>query len=199
MISLKMLIPCCLAILGLSFLSHGAYMQVKANFAQYLIEQAWNKTLQDQTPHKPWSWADTHPVGKLMLYADKDTDIYPVGEPMFILAGASGRNLAFGPSLMLNGAGVGELGNTIIAGHRDTHFSNLQNVKKGDMVELETALGQTQSYLITGIDIVHETQTEILDMTADNQLTLITCYPFEDLSANSDYRYVVTAKQVNHS
>ncbi|WP_264371777.1 class GN sortase [Shewanella donghaensis] len=174
-------------------------MQVKANFAQYLIEQAWNKTLQDQTPHKPWSWADTHPVGKLMLYADKDTDIYPVGEPMFILAGASGRNLAFGPSLMLNGAGVGELGNTIIAGHRDTHFSNLQNVKKGDMVELETALGQTQSYLITGIDIVHETQTEILDMTADNQLTLITCYPFEDLSANSDYRYVVTAKQVNHS
>ncbi|MFS1422552.1 class GN sortase [Shewanella sp. 10N.286.48.B5] len=194
-----MLIPGCLAVLGVSFLSHGAYMQVKANFAQYLIEQAWNKTLQDQTPYKPWSWADTHPVGKLMLYADKETDVYPVGDPMFVLAGASGRNLAFGPSLMLKGAGVGEVGNTIIAGHRDTHFSHLKNVKKGDIVELETAIGQIQSYLITGIDIVHETQTEILDMTADNQLTLITCYPFEDLSASSDYRYVVTAKQVNHS
>ncbi|WP_076536182.1 class GN sortase [Shewanella sp. UCD-KL21] len=194
-----MLIPCSLAVIGISFLSHGAYMQVKANFAQYLIEQAWNKTLQDQTPHKPWSWADTHPVGKLMLYADKETDLYPLGQPMFVLAGASGRNLAFGPSLMLNSAGIGEAGNTVIAGHRDSHFSHLQQVKKGDIVELETAAGQLQSYLITAIDIVHETQTEVLNSTMDNQLTLITCYPFEDLSSNSAYRYVVTAKEINHS
>ncbi|WP_308443239.1 class GN sortase [Shewanella sp. KT0246] len=197
MMSYKWILPCCVALIGVSFLSQGAYMQIKANFAQYLIEQAWSKTLEDQLPHKPWSWADTHPVGKLKLYADKETDLYPIGQPMFVLAGASGRNLAFGPSLLLSGAGVGEQGNTIIAGHRDTHFLPLQKVKKGDIIELETPHGLQQNYLITQIDIVHETQTEVLSMTTDNQLTLITCYPFEDLSASSDYRYVVTAKKVN--
>ncbi|ARD22045.1 class GN sortase [Shewanella japonica] len=199
MISMKWIIPCSVALIGLSFLSHGAYMQIKANFAQFLIGQAWTKTLADQRPHKPWRWADTHPVGKLKLFADKEHDFYPIGQPMFVLAGASGRNLAFGPSLLLNGAGIGEQGNTIIAGHRDTHFLPLQNVKRGDIVELQTSQGVLQQYLIVSTDIVHETQTEVLDMTTDNQLTLITCYPFEDLSANSDYRYVVTAKKVNGS
>jgi sortase A len=54
----------------------------------------------------------------------------------YILAGASGRNLAFGPAHMLQTASLGSPGNAAIAGHRDTHFAVLKNAKMGDLVYL---------------------------------------------------------------
>ena len=105
-----------LLLLASTMVVKGGYMQAKAHFAQYLIERAFTQTLADNNPHKPWSWADTHPVAKMRFISPKfkssENDLY-------ILAGISGRTLAFGPGLFLGGATAGEQGNTIIAGHRD--------------------------------------------------------------------------------
>jgi sortase A len=186
-----------LSVLGCALLLQGGYMQAKAHFAQFLIERAFEKTLADSQPHKPWSWADTHPVAKMRVLQQYNDSLQPLGSDLYVLAGASGRNLAFGPGLMLAGAALGEQGNMIIAGHRDSHFMRLQYVKVGDMIELYSTAGERVLYQITTTHVVHETDLNVLAPTAESHLTLITCYPFDQLSGNAEYRYIVEAKPID--
>ncbi|QIR16189.1 class GN sortase [Shewanella aestuarii] len=180
-------------LLALLLLAKGGYMHAKAHFAQFLIERAFEQTLVDQKPHKPWSWADTHPVAKMRFYDSHDQIKQ---KALFVLAGVSGRTLAFGPGLYLAGAHAGELGNTVIAGHRDSHFINLQYLHIGDKIELQNIKGAIIEYQITDLRVVDETQVEELAMTPDERLTLITCYPFYGISANARMRYIVEAKPI---
>ena len=54
-----------ITVLGLSFFAYGAYIPAKAVLAQYLINDAWNDSIRSGESHKPWKWADMHPVMKL--------------------------------------------------------------------------------------------------------------------------------------
>ena len=131
-----------LVLLGITLFGKGFYMQAKAHFAQYLIEQAWAKTLIDGQSHKPWSWADTYPVAKLSIEQAKRPNHFDgpaSNDSLYVLAGASGRNLAFGPALVLSSAPAGAQGNTVIAGHRDTHFAMLNGISVGRRLALQTA------------------------------------------------------------
>ena len=51
-----------IAVLGLSFFAYGGYIPAKAVLAQYLINDAWNDSIRSGESHKPWKWADMHPV-----------------------------------------------------------------------------------------------------------------------------------------
>ena len=75
--------------LAVALLAAGFWLPAKAELAQHLLNRAWQRTTDGDTLAKPWPWADTHPVARLTL---PDSD-----EPLTVLAGASGRNLAFGP------------------------------------------------------------------------------------------------------
>lgn len=166
----------------------GGYIYAKAMTAQWLIKDAWQHTLEtgEQTP--PWAWADTWPVAKLSLK----------GSELYVLAGASGRNLAFGPTHLSHTAKPGKPGNVAIAGHRDTHFRLLKDLQKGDSLILESVTGR-HSYQVTDTRIVHENQVDLLNNQGHNQMTLITCYPFDGLRSDTELRYVVrgiTAEQI---
>ncbi|MCW3172425.1 class GN sortase [Shewanella subflava] len=182
-----------LLLLASMMMIKGGYMQAKAHFAQYLIERAFNQTLADNKPHKPWSWADTYPVAKMRFMSAK---LQSAKHDLYILAGMSGRTLAFGPGLFLGGADVGEQGNTIIAGHRDSHFLRLKYIQLGDVIELQNTQGHLSQYKVTDLRVVHESQVEEMATTEDSRLTLITCYPFDSLLAEADLRYIVEAKSI---
>lgn len=185
-----------LFLIGATLLGKGLYMQAKAHFAQYLIEQAWTKTLADGQSHKPWSWADTYPVAKLSIYREQaaNNDIEAeLNDSLYVLAGASGRNLAFGPSLVLSSAPAGQKGNTVIAGHRDTHFAILNGMTVGRRLSLQTLKGNNIIYEVVATQVVHETETQFMAPSADNRLTLITCYPFDMLQGGAELRFVVQA------
>ena len=185
-----------LFLIGATLLGKGLYMQAKAHFAQYLIEQAWTKTLADGQSHKPWSWADTYPVAKLSIYREQaaNNDIEAeLNDSLYVLAGASGRNLAFGPSLVLSSAPAGQKGNTVIAGHRDTHFAILNGMAVGRRLSLQTLKGNNIIYEVVATQVVHETETQFMAPSADNRLTLITCYPFDALQGGAELRFVVQA------
>ena len=72
---------------GLWHLGQAGYIAAKAELAQYLMQRSWQQTLAGARAVKPWPWADTWPVARLTA-ADVD---------LFVLAGADGRALAFGP------------------------------------------------------------------------------------------------------
>ena len=106
------------------FALHAAWIPIKAEVAQVLLQRAWSKSVDGHAQTRPWPWADTWPVARLTA-TSHDVDL-------IVLAGGSGRTLAFGPGHLGASALPGEIGNMVIAGHRDTHFAFLQEVRRGD-------------------------------------------------------------------
>lgn len=88
----------------------------------------------------------------------------------------------------------GKPGNVALAGHRDTFFRPLRNIKLGDTITLQTTAGDFQ-YLVESTQVVPSGQTEVLSTTAVPTLTLITCFPFDYLGAAPN-RFVVRAREV---
>ena len=173
--------------LAAALLVNGSWIQIKAQVAQWLLQDAWQQTQQDGGIHKPWKWADHWPIARLKVPHLQVDQI--------VLEGDSGNVLAFAPGHNAQSVLPGETGAVIISGHRDTHFSFLQYLKKGQSIEVETA-GSQLHYQVTGSQIVDARKTGI-DIGADvDHLLLVTCYPFNSPVAGGPLRYVVTAKPV---
>jgi sortase A len=180
-----------LFILSLWQLGQGGYIYAKAQVAQWLMADAWQQTLGGESNVKPWDWADTWPVSRLTVPAH-DIDV-------LVLQGSSGRTLAFGPGHMSNTPLPGEGGNSVIGGHRDTHFSFLQDVKVGDILEVETADNQQLRYEVFARSIVDYNDTEQVLNQDDEKLTLVTCYPFDAIAAGGPLRFVVEARRLSEN
>jgi sortase A len=68
-------------------------------------------------------------------------------------------------------------GNVVMAGHRDTFFRPLENLRSGDEIRMTTARG-TFDYRVTSTEIVEPNDVSVLAPSANPSLTLVTCYPF---------------------
>jgi sortase A len=88
----------------------------------------------------------------------------------------------------------GTLGNVVLAGHRDTFFRPLRNIRLGDAITLKTPDGAFQ-YLVESTEVVPASAVEVLNATTGRTLTLITCYPF-DYIGPAPNRYVVRAREL---
>jgi len=88
-------------------------------------------------------------------------------------------------------ARLGEAGNIGIAGHRDSFFRGLKDVRTGDAIELaSTALKAT--FLVDQIEIVDPDDVAVLQPRPAPSLTLVTCYPFYFVGA-APKRFIVHA------
>lgn len=161
-------------------------IEAKAQLAQVLIERAWQQKLAAPgVPARPWPWADTEPVGRLQWLDQQGR----VQRDLYVLAGAHGEALAFGPGLM-DGLGGGA---KVIGGHRDTHFAFLQDLRDGDRLRWQDDSGHWHSYRISKRSIADARNNQLwIDPNAE-ALWLVTCYPFEALRAGGPLRYVVRA------
>ena len=178
------------ALLALGFwqLGQGAYIPAKAWLAQELMQRAWLRVSAGQDRAAPWPWADTWPVARLSA---KSHDV-----DLIVLAGGSGRTLAFGPGHLSASALPGETGNMVIAGHRDTHFAFLRDLEPGHRLTIESFSGATTEYEVIGLNVVDSRKGSLLLDTDDAVLTLVTCYPFDAVDPGGPLRYVVTARRV---
>ncbi len=88
----------------------------------------------------------------------------------------------------------GNPGNVALAGHRDTFFRPLRNIKLGDTITLKTPDGDFQ-YLVESTQIVPASNIQVLSATVVPTLTLITCFPFDYFGPAPD-RFVVRARGV---
>lgn len=166
-------------------IGEGSYVYVKAQLAQYLIASAWQDN-GGKSQIKPWPWADTWPVARLVV-PQHHIDQY-------VLAGVSGESLAFGPGHVLASAAPTEIGNTLIAAHRDTHFAFVKELKKGEVITIYNRRGEQRAYIVQDMTIVDK--DDVAWINAENyqyQLTLATCYPFDAIQAGGPLRYVVRA------
>ena len=174
---------------GMVAWGHAGVIYAKAILAQQLIADAWIKTLHSQEDIRPWAWADTWPVAAIK-FPRQDKQIY-------VLAGASGSSLAFGPGHIDGTAPIESKGTKIISGHRDTHFKPLQHVQLGDMIELQNKFGKWSTYKVTKTEIADINNGPLLVDLQRDELRLITCYPFDATIPGGPLRYVVIAEPVN--
>jgi sortase A len=177
-----------LVLSGTLSLALGAWMPAKARLAQVLLDHAWHETLHSGSSSKPWPWADTWPVARLSAPAQ--------GKAMIVLAGANGAALAFGPGHLSTSAPPGVSDNSVIVGHRDTHFAFLKALKPGDALQLEAADGIVHDYQVISAHVVHETDSRVLQPSRSAMLTLITCFPLDAVVPGGPLRYVVRARGI---
>ena len=159
------------------------WIPVKAELAQHLLERAWLRTLAGEPDAKPWPWADTRAVAVL--------EVPRLGLREVVLEGSSGRNLAFGPTLV-NTRRLEESSDRVLSGHRDTHFNFLKELKTGDLLRLRTAT-EIRDYRVSWQEAVDSRHQQLVIDNSMDRLTLLTCYPFETPSAGGPLRWVVTA------
>ena len=152
------IVVACLLCFGFWQFGQGAYIPAKAWVAQELMQRAWRRAETGEDQAAPWPWADTWPVARLSA---KGGDI-----DLIILEGSSGRTLAFAPGHLSASVLPGQTGNSIIAGHRDTHFQFLQYIKKGESILLETTEGRKHLYQVTGIDVVDSRRGSLVEVLA---------------------------------
>jgi sortase A len=88
----------------------------------------------------------------------------------------------------------GQQGNVGIAGHRDTFFRPLRNVRRDDEIRL-TTLDGSYRYLVDSTQIVRPDDTQVLADSGDTILTLVTCYPFYFVGP-APKRFVVRAHKI---
>jgi sortase A len=175
-----------LAVAGAASFGGGAYIHAKAILAQWLLHAAWSASRDTGMPVKPWPWADTHPVARLTAPAH-DADV-------LVLAGASGRTLAFGPGHLDGSALPGERGNAVITAHRDTHFRFLRALASGDEIVVERADGASRHFRVRAAYVVDHRELFLPRDTPVPTLTLVTCYPFDAIDSGGPLRYVVVVE-----
>jgi sortase A len=178
-----------LLLAGIQQLAGAGVIKAKAWLAPVLIDRAWAQSLaHNGSPVKPWPWADTWPVARLLAPTQ--------GVDLAVLAGDSGNALAFGPGHSLASAPLGSAGLAVIGGHRDTHFAFLQQLRAGAYLQLQLPDGELSTYQVEATRVVDASKSALTQNLEQEQLLLVTCYPFDAVWANGPLRYVVSARPV---
>lgn len=160
-------------------------VHAKAWLAPVLIEGAWQKTLEAGHMVRPWPWADTWPVAKLTVPT--------LGIEQYVLSGANGASLPFGPGHIHGSALPGNMGTIAIAGHRDTHFRFLERLNAGDEIQLINTDQHVQVFTVRHRTIVDARKQGIEPATTGSELILVTCQPTSTFSYRGPFRLVITA------
>lgn len=120
--------------------------------------------------------------------------IESAGMEVPVFDSTSSADLKKGAGHVAGSVRPGGNGNIAIAGHRDTFFRGLKDVKVGMEIEMTTPAG-SRTFRVSSLEIVDPLDVSVLDPTDDTVLTLITCYPFYYVGPAPD-RYIVRAELV---
>jgi sortase A len=115
-----------------------------------------------------------------------------LGLSAIVFEGTDDAVLHRGVGHLTGSALPGQPGNVVLAGHRDSFFRDLRNIRKGDLVDVTTAFG-TRSYAVESTEVVDPTEIGVEAPTSAPTLTLITCYPF-NFVGNAPQRFIIRAQ-----
>jgi sortase A len=127
------------------------------------------------------------PLGRIQISS--------IGLAAMILEGVDAKTLRRAVGHIPGTAFPGQRGNVGLAGHRDTFFRALRNVRAGDEITLETLDGSYR-YRVDFTQVVAPEDTEVLNGSDDATLTLVTCYPFSFVGP-APQRFIVRAHRIH--
>ena len=182
---------------GSYFFFSGAREFFAPRLAQKQAEEAWKAESAREASEQD---------GQIVPPGARARSVVPAGETfarltiprlhtvLYVVEGTDHAELRRGPGHLEGSALPGSTGNCVIAGHRDTHFRVLKDIRKGDDIEVQTAAGDF-IYRVSDISIVSPNNTASLKPTVPAVLNLITCYPFYYVGT-APRRFVVRADMI---
>lgn len=118
-----------------------------------------------------------------------------LGLSVMVREGVASKTLSLAAGHIPGTALPGEPGNVAVAGHRDTLFRALKDIRKDDVILFETLDGRFD-YEVASTQIVTPKDVGVLRPGRDDELTLVTCYPFYYVGSAPD-RFIVKAREVS--
>ena len=118
-----------------------------------------------------------------------------LGLNAIVVQGDSPANLRRAVGHISKSALPGEWGNVALAGHRDTFFRPLRDIRLGDEIRFKTP-ERSFEYLVESIEVVAPTDIQVLEASTGHDLTFITCFPFHFIGP-APKRFVVRASEVD--
>jgi sortase A len=117
-----------------------------------------------------------------------------LGVSAIVLSGLDSSTLRRAAGHVPRTALPGQGGNVAVAAHRDRHFAGLRDVAIGDEITFTTPDG-VHRYRVSGTEVVEPRDVRVLDDRGREELTLVTCYPFNYIGPAPN-RFVVYAEKV---
>lgn len=177
--------------LALIFLGVAFYIPAKAMLAQVLLRQAWSNTLLHHGQiNKPWPWADTWPVARLIV-PSQDVD-------QIILHDNAGNSQVFEPVRTVQSYQYKHINVITLNANHGNQFHFLEDVVIGEIIDLQNMQGQYQRYQVQNFHIIDMHNNSARTLQPGRWLIMIAGYPFSETSAGSSQRYVVTAQAVGN-
>ena len=121
-------------------------------------------------------------------------EIPRLGVSLIVAEGTDERTLQRAGGHIAGTSFPGQHGNVGIAGHRDTLFRPLRNIRQNDVITLTTLAGEYR-YRVTTTEVVSPADVTVLQSDGHEVLTLVTCYPFYFVGPAPD-RFIVHARRV---
>ena len=149
----------CLAAVGISLVRAASFQETAA--------QTFERQLVSPAPPEPS--VGELPIGRL--------EIPRLGVSVIVMEGDDDATLARAVGHVPGTALPWEKGNLVLAGHRDTFFRPLKDIRQGDQVRMTTTRGAFD-YRVIRTEIVEPDDLSVLEPGAVPSLTLVTCYPF---------------------
>ena len=175
-------------LIGLLAISYVALSLLNARFYQEVA----NHTLDQQIHAEEEHGASLSPIAANQGDIMGRIEIPRLGMKIAILEGTTPRALRLGVGHIEGTAAPGEAGNIGIAGHRDTYFRALKDIRTSDEIQIQTAAGVSR-YEVDWVRIVEPDDVGVLAPSAASGITLVTCYPFHFLGT-APQRFVVHAR-----
>ncbi|GAC1670080.1 MAG: hypothetical protein PVS2B2_00320 [Candidatus Acidiferrum sp.] len=159
------------------------------DFADSHIYQAVEKKKFERATHsfKPHTLAEGEPLGEIQVPRLRLNAIVVQGDSAASLERAVGH--------LPKSALPGEWGNVALAGHRDTFFRSLRDIRMGDEIRFKT-LERSFEYRVESIEVVAPTEIRVLKSSTGHDLTLLTCYPVYFVGP-APKRLVIRAREVD--
>jgi sortase A len=176
-----------LLIVGIAALGYFAYVNVETRLYQAMENRELDLILAAGPPGAPLvsrpPVAPGSAIGRI--------EIPRLGVSSVIRAGVDARTLRLAVGHIPGTALPGADGNVGLAGHRDTFFRKLRDIRTFDEIRVVTPNG-TFSYEVERTRIVKPQDTWVLERTDVPSVTLVTCYPFTYIGSAPD-RFIVRA------
>ena len=187
-----------LVIFGLLLLSYVGTQYGQMLWTQHRLEQQWEAQQQSVTL-PPSETPDRSDSDNSSVVHDSLTrlTIPKIDFSAVVVEGTDNKALLAGPGHLVDTPAPGDIGNSVISGHRDTFFRHIHELSKGDEVLVQRN-GKIFKYEVTEKKIVQPTDLSVLAQSKDKRLTLITCYPTYYIGPAPE-RLIVTGKLLDDS
>ncbi len=164
-----------------------ASSQAGTHLSQYLLRQAWEKSLNEGKSVRPWLGAHVSPVARI--------EVPRLGADLLVLTGGGEWETRLGAVLLPGAALPGGAGNSVVFGASEPQFRFLRQLRPGDELLVETRARALHRYRVLEAGHLAKSDRRLRASTGEARLTVAICSPVQPTRSGATSCYAVVAER----